>query len=237
MRYGGTLGPRHNRIPRPDSGDTHIYWEHDFSRSSYQKMFFDASPGANSLRNSYRAQSADRYDIDGTVSGRVTVPYDEARYGSDKGPEGNGARTQAQEFVRDAVEAWYDGERAEGRSAASVKAELAQYDAADRYHANHDGNFAQPDGYLDNVIVVHAGADQTWNGGAQGDDALWTHRSWAFPDPTGHTGPINSSTTARRTATRSGRRPASRSSTAGDPVRRRPRGPRCQVRADSMPAA
>ncbi|MFE1860410.1 immune inhibitor A domain-containing protein [Streptomyces anandii] len=189
VRYGGTPGPRHDQIPRPGRDDTHTYWEPDFSKSYYQKMFFDDTPGANSVRNYYRTQSAGRYDIQGTVSDWVTVPYNEARYGSDKGPEGNGAWTQAQEFIRDAVDAWYKQQRADGRSDADIKAQLAQYDTTDRYDANHDGNFAQPDGYLDNVIVVHAGVDQTWGGGAQGDDALWAHRAWDFPDPTGTTGP------------------------------------------------
>ncbi|MEV6210563.1 immune inhibitor A domain-containing protein [Kitasatospora sp. NPDC051914] len=189
VRYGGTPGPRHNAIPKPDASDTHTYWKSDFDRDYYRRMFFDATPGANSVRNYYRTQSSGRYDIEGTVSDWVTVPWNEARYGSNKGPQGSGAWTQAHEFVRDAVKAWYDGEIAKGRTPAAVKAELAQYDVHDRYDHDRDGNFDRPDGYLDNVIVVHAGVDETWGGGAQGADALWAHRSWAFPDPSGRTGP------------------------------------------------
>ncbi|WP_441251744.1 immune inhibitor A domain-containing protein [Kitasatospora sp. McL0602] len=189
-RYGGTPGPAHNAIPQPDKSDTHTFWKSDFSRDYYQQMFFDATPGANSLRNFYRTQSSGRYDVDGTVSDWVTVPYNEARYGSNKGPQGSGAWTQTQEFVRDALKAWYDGEIAKGRTVADIKAQLAQYDVEDRYDHLKDGNFNQPDGYLDNVIVVHAGVDETWGGGAQSSDALWAHRSWDFPDPTGQTGPV-----------------------------------------------
>jgi len=188
-RYGGTPGPRHNTIPKPDKSDTHTLWSSDFNRSYYQQLFFDDTPGAVSLRNYYRTQSSGRYDVEGTVSDWVTVPYNEARYGSNKGPQGSGAWTQGQEFIRDAVKAWYDGQIAKGRSAADVKAELAQYDVYDRYDHDKDGNFNQPDGYVDNVVVVHAGVDETWGGGAQGADALWAHRSWAFGDPTGQTGP------------------------------------------------
>ncbi|RPE29291.1 immune inhibitor A domain-containing protein [Kitasatospora cineracea] len=188
-RYGGTPGPRHNAVPQPDGSDTHTYWERDFSRDYYRKMFFDDTPGANSMRNFYRTQSSGRYDLQGTVSDWVTLPWNEARYGSNKGPQGGGGWTQAQEFVRDATTAWYDGELAKGRTAADVGAELAQYDTQDRYDYDKDGNFDEPDGYLDNVIVVHAGVDETWGGGAQGADALWAHRSWTFPDPTGQTGP------------------------------------------------
>ncbi|MFE3112114.1 immune inhibitor A domain-containing protein [Kitasatospora indigofera] len=188
-RYGGTPGPLHNRIPQPDGSDTHTLWKGDFGRDYYQRMFFDDAPGANSMRTYYRTQSSGRYDLDGTVSDWVTVPYNEARYGSNKGPQGSGAWTQAQEFVRDATKAWYDGELAKGRGAADVTAELAQYDVYDRYDHDKDGNFEEPDGYLDNVVVVHAGVDETWGGGAQGADALWAHRSWAFPDPAGQTGP------------------------------------------------
>ncbi|WAL75522.1 immune inhibitor A [Kitasatospora sp. YST-16] len=188
-RYGGTPGPKHDAIPKPDRSDTHTYWESDFSRDYYQKMFFDPTPGANSMRNFYRTQSSGRYDIQGTVTDWVTVPWNEARYGSNKGPQGGGAWTQAQEFIRDATKAWYDGEIAKGRTAADVKAELAQYDTQDRYDYDKDGDFDEPDGYLDNLVVVHAGVDETWGGGAQGGDALWAHRSWAFSDPTGRTGP------------------------------------------------
>ncbi|WP_405003842.1 immune inhibitor A [Kitasatospora purpeofusca] len=189
-RYGGTPGPAHNAIPKPGKSDNHTLWNQDFDQKYYQKMFFDDSPGAVSMRNFYRTQSSGRYDIEGTVSNWVTVPWNEARYGSNKGPQGSGAWTQGQEFIRDAVKAWYDGEIAKGRTAADVKAELAQYDVYDRYDHDKDGGFDQPDGYLDNVIVVHAGADETWGGGAQGADALWAHRSWTFPDPTGQTGPV-----------------------------------------------
>ncbi|GLW71961.1 protease [Kitasatospora phosalacinea] len=189
VRYGGTPGPKHNAIPKPGKDDTHTYWESDFGRDYYQKMFFDDAPGANSMRNFYRTQSSGRYDLQGTVSDWVTVPWNEARYGSNKGPQGGGAWTQAQEFVRDATRAWYDGEVAKGRTPADIRAELAQYDTEDRYDHDKDGNFDEPDGYLDNVVVVHAGVDETWGGGAQGADALWAHRSWAFPDPTGQTGP------------------------------------------------
>ncbi|MGW4892413.1 immune inhibitor A domain-containing protein [Kitasatospora sp. NPDC004240] len=188
-RYGGTPGPLHNQIPKPGKGDNHTLWTGDFNRAYYQQLFFDDSPGAVSMRNYYRTQSSGRYDIEGTVSDWVTVPYNEARYGSNKGPQGSGAWTQGQEFIRDAVKAWYDGEIAKGRSAADVKAELARYDVHDRYDHDKNGEFEEADGYLDNVVVVHAGVDETWGGGAQGADALWAHRSWAFPDPAGQTGP------------------------------------------------
>ncbi|MFB7473289.1 immune inhibitor A domain-containing protein [Kitasatospora sp. NPDC056184] len=188
-RYGGTPGPQHNAIPKPGKGDNHTLWNQDFSRQYYQKMFFDDSPGAVSMRNYYRTQSSGRYDIEGTVSDWVTLPWNEARYGSNKGPQGSGAWTQGQEFIRDSVKAWYDSQIAKGRPAADVKAELAQYDVYDRYDHDKNGEFAQPDGYLDNVIVVHAGVDETWGGGAQGADALWAHRSWTLPDPTGQVGP------------------------------------------------
>ncbi|MFE7561306.1 immune inhibitor A domain-containing protein [Kitasatospora sp. NPDC057500] len=188
-RYGGTPGPLHNAIPKPGRSDNHTLWNQDFSRQYYQKMFFDDSPGAVSMRNYYRTQSSGRYDIEGTVSDWVTLPWNEARYGSNKGPQGSGAWTQGQEFIRDAVKAWYDGQIAQGRTPADVKAELAQYDVHDRYDHDKDGEFGRPDGYLDNVVVVHAGVDETWGGGAQGADALWAHRSWTFPDPTGQTGP------------------------------------------------
>ncbi|MFD1079145.1 M6 family metalloprotease domain-containing protein, partial [Longispora fulva] len=59
----------------------------------------------------------------------------------------------------------------------------------DPYDYDHDGNFNEPDGYIDNYEVVHAGVDQTWGGGAQGAGALWAHRWFAYWPARGSAGP------------------------------------------------
>ncbi|RSS79433.1 M6 family metalloprotease domain-containing protein [Streptomyces sp. WAC06614] len=187
-RFGGTPGPRHNSITRPAPTDNHTLWRKDFDQAYYQKQFFSAEPGATSLRNYYRLQSSGRYDMDGQVSDWVRLPWNEARYGTDNCSESGQCRTNW-DLVRDATNAWYHSERAKGRTPEQIKAQLAEYDVWDRYDADHDGNFDEPDGYLDHLVIVHAGKDQTWGGGDQGKDAVWAHRWFAYWDRAGSAGP------------------------------------------------
>ena len=56
---------------------------------------------------------------------------------------------------------------------------LAPFDVWDRYDFDHDGNFDEPDGYIDHFQSVHAGEGEETGGGAQGTDAIWSHRSYA----------------------------------------------------------
>ncbi|MFD7256806.1 immune inhibitor A domain-containing protein [Streptomyces sp. NPDC059874] len=187
-RFGGTPGPLHNTIGKPARDDNHTLWRRDFGRDYYQRQFFSTEPGSASMRAYYRLQSSGRYDMDGTVTDWVKLPFNEARYGTDNCTESGQCRTNW-DMIRDATAAWYDAERAKGRTPDQIKAQLAEYDVWDRYDADHDGNFDEPDGYLDHLVVVHAGKDQTWGGGAQGKDAVWAHRWFAYWNQAGSAGP------------------------------------------------
>ncbi|MET9609951.1 immune inhibitor A domain-containing protein [Streptomyces sp. NPDC006512] len=187
-RFGGTPGPRHNTIPKPPADDNHTLWRKNFDRSFYQRQFFSTDPQSAGMRAYYRLQSSGRYDLDGTVSDWVKLPWNEARYGTDNCSEPGQCRTNW-DMIRDATDAWYAAERAKGRTPAQIKAQLAEYDVWDRYDADHDGEFDEPDGYLDHLVVVHAGKDQTWGGGAQGKDAVWAHRWFTYWNQAGSAGP------------------------------------------------
>ena len=68
-----------------------------------------------------------------------------------------------------------------GRAAAAeINAYLAKFDVWDRYDYDGDGNFNEPDGYIDHFQSVHAGEGEETGGGAQGTDAIWCHRWYAF---------------------------------------------------------
>ena len=56
--------------------------------------------------------------------------------------------------------AWVADQKAKGRTDAQIKADLASYDQWDRYDYDGDGNFNEPDGYIDHFQIVHAGGDQ-----------------------------------------------------------------------------
>ncbi|MET8340138.1 immune inhibitor A domain-containing protein [Streptosporangium canum] len=127
-------GPLHNRIPRPQrSYDSHTLWQPDFNRAYYRDIYFNGSRGANSLRNFYRLQSAGRYDFDGYVSDWVKVPYNESRYGTPRCDSGLDSDLPLFDFVKDSANAWYDAERAKGRSVEDITVELKSYDVWDRY--------------------------------------------------------------------------------------------------------
>ena len=66
------------------------------------------------------------------------------------------------------------------RAAARLNAYLAAFDLWDRYDIDGDGNFDEPDGYIDHFQSVHAGEGEETGGGALGADAIWSHRWYAY---------------------------------------------------------
>ncbi|GAA3061345.1 hypothetical protein GCM10020000_50640 [Streptomyces olivoverticillatus] len=189
-KYGGTPGPAHNKIAKPDRAkDNSTAWQQDFDRQHYQDLYFSHDKKKESLAKYYEKQSSGRYSVDGQVTDWVRVPWNEARYGSNYCGSTN--CPSAWDLVRDAVNQWVKDQKAAGRSDADIKATLAQYDQWDRNDYNHNGNFNEPDGYIDHFQIVHAGEDESAGGGAQGKDALWAHRWYAYGSDAGKTGPAN----------------------------------------------
>ncbi|MFB8202840.1 immune inhibitor A domain-containing protein [Kitasatospora purpeofusca] len=185
-KYGGTPGPLHNSIDRPDRAvDNSTAWQPDYDRAHYQDLYFGTT--GDSLRTYYEKQSSGRYSVDGTVTDWVKVPWNEARYGSNWC--GDNVCSNAQDLIRDAVDAWVADQKAHGRSDEQIRATIAEYDQWDRYDFDGDGEFNEPDGYLDHFQIVHAGVDESAGGGAQGPDALWAHRSYVYGSGSGKTGP------------------------------------------------
>ncbi|MEV1077065.1 immune inhibitor A domain-containing protein [Streptomyces sp. NPDC050211] len=185
-RYGGTPGPLHNQIAEPDRAeDNSTAWQADYNQEHFQDLYF--GEGTASMKTYYEKQSSGRYSIEGEVADWVKVPYNEARYGSNKCDPDNCAWFA----VQDGVTAWADQQKAAGKTDAEIKAKLAEYDLWDRYDFDGDGDFNESDGYIDHFQVVHAGEDESAGGGAQGEDAIWAHRWYAFGTDAGSTGPDN----------------------------------------------
>ncbi|SEQ29662.1 immune inhibitor A [Streptomyces sp. yr375] len=183
-RYGGTAGPLHNQIAKPDRATNNsTAWQADYNQKHFQDLYFGTGDNTESLKKYYEKQSSGRYSVDGEVTDWVKVPYNEARYGS------NDANTGAWYAVQDGVNAWVAEREAAGATAAQIKTELAAFDQWDRYDFDGDGNFNEPDGYIDHFQIVHAGEDESAGGGAQGADAIWAHRWYAFGTDSGATGP------------------------------------------------
>ncbi len=173
-------GPKHNTIPQPNRAvDNTTYWLPDFNRQHFLDMFFDES-GGESFKDVYEELSSGRYTIDGDVSDWVTVPYNEASYGETE------SQADMTRFIQDGANAWYAQQKAAGKSDDQIKTYLASFDKWDRNDYDKDGDFAEPDGYIDHYQQIHAGEDEsagapTW--------AIWAHRWSVGQSGRGTTGP------------------------------------------------
>ena len=171
---------KHNQLPEPDRAvNNTTYWVPDFSRTHYMNLLFDDTAGANSMRNYYKEQSSNRYAVYGDVTDWVGVPGAAASY--DDNPDSN-----VWNFLQDSVDSWYDAQIAAGKTPAEIDAYLAQYDKLDRFDYDYDGNFDEPDGYIDTFQSVHAGLGEE-EGGAPW--TIWSHSWYAHYELEGIAGP------------------------------------------------
>src|SRR5215211_3424333 len=185
---GGTPGPVHNQIPKPNRNlDNTTIWTSNFNTTHYEKLLFSEEPQTISMRNYYIEQSSNRYTVNGDVTDWVQVPFNEAFYGSNLC--GDIVCSFTWDLVQDGANAWYESQLAEGMSPDDIEAYLSQFDVWDRYDWDLDGNFDEPDGYIDHFQIVHAGEGEETGGGAQGEDAIWSHRWYAFFNLIGSVGP------------------------------------------------
>ena len=179
--YGGRTGPLHNTIAEPDrSVDTATVWTADYSKAYYQQQIFgDATPGHDTLKSYYQRQSSGAYSFTGTVQDWVKVDYSISHYGTDSCKR-NGVAISTyycnEQLVTDGLNAWYKEQLAAGKTAAQIKAYLAQYDQWDRNDYDGDGIYNEPDGYLDHVVILYAGESQANGGGAYGTDSIGSHK-------------------------------------------------------------
>ncbi|QFR02609.1 M6 family metalloprotease domain-containing protein [Streptomyces phaeolivaceus] len=187
-RYGGTVGPAHNEIAEPDRAqDNSTAWQADYDQAHFQDLYFGTGKNTESMKKYYEKQSSGRYSIEGEVSDWVKVPYNEARYGNNAC--GQSTCSSVWNVVSDGLTSWVAQQKAAGRTDAEIKADVAEFDQWDRYDFDGDGDFNESDGYIDHFQIVHAGEDESAGGGAQGEDAIWAHRWYAFGTNAGVTGP------------------------------------------------
>ncbi len=160
-------GPLHNQMPVPDN--SFDLWVPDFSLQHYEDMLF--TPGGwtipatapryagehrGSMRDYYLEQSYGTYAVSGKAYGWFTVDKPEAYYGDDTADGGtdNLRPGTTRDLIADAVNVI----NAQGAI------NWAEYDQ-------------DCDCVIDHPLFIHAGADQSGGGGAQGDDAIWAHSS------------------------------------------------------------
>ena len=176
-KLGLTPGPLHNAIPAPDrTKDNSTTHEEDYSQAYYDELF---NGSGESMKNFYEAQSNGAYSVDVTTEDWVTVPGNASTYGDNAVEDDGGSWA----FINDTVDAWATKT---GKSAADLDAYLSQFDQWDRYDFDEDGDFTEPDGYIDHFQAVHAGEGE--EAGAD-PDAIWSHRWYVNPTTAGSDGP------------------------------------------------
>ncbi|EFQ84234.1 M6 family metalloprotease domain protein [Aeromicrobium marinum DSM 15272] len=175
-------GPLHDTIAEPDrSVNNSTVWQPSYDRAHYEQLYFGTD--RESVKTYYEKQSSGRYTIDGQVSDWVKVPFNTARYGREDATTWN--------LIADAVEVWLADQQAAGRTPEQIAADLAAYDVYDRYDFDGDGVFEEPDGYIDHFQIVHAGPGEEDGDPSYGEDAIWSHRWYAFLTDAGLTGPAD----------------------------------------------
>ena len=187
--FGAGAGPQKGQIPKPDrnwdggaTDDNSTNWHADTSPAFYQNMLFN--PQGPSMTDFYLKQSGGRYTVNGEVQDWVKVRYNEARYGN------NDHQTEGYwQLVTDALTAYDDKLKAQGWTDQQIKDYLKPFDQVDRYDYNNNGNVNEPDGYIDHLQIVHAGVGEEAGGGAQGANAIWSHRWRAWQTGIGQWGP------------------------------------------------
>ncbi|WP_221568140.1 immune inhibitor A domain-containing protein [Alkalihalobacillus sp. TS-13] len=155
-----------------EAGDTDMYYE-DYVKEHYTEMLFSDNgyTGPNgenlvSVKQFYEEQSGGSYTIEGEVAGWYQAKNPAAYYGGNNASD-NDSNPRA--LVREALLA----------AAADPNLDLSQYDQEDRYDLDGDGNYREPDGLIDHLMIVHSSVGEEAGGGGLGADAVWSHR-WSL---------------------------------------------------------
>ena len=197
-------GPLHNGIPNPASApypDNNTFWVPDFSTEHFNKLLYtstgltapvrtDLNGGKGidisgyTMRNHYLEMSKGAYTVTGSATPWVKVPHSEAWYGSDrctKDANGNWVAGPPQRQVGHPSNPKGPGQMAIDAAIALKQAApnfpFADYDVEDQFDRDGDGNVFEKDGFIDHVVLVHAGEDKSGGGGAQGVYSIWAHSS------------------------------------------------------------
>jgi immune inhibitor A len=197
-------GPLHNGIANPALApypDNNTFWVPDFSTEHFNKLLYtkeglttpvrpDLNGGAGidisgyTMRNHYLEMSKGAYTVTGSATPWVKVPHSEAWYGSDRctqNADGTWVAGPPQRQVGHPSNPKGPGQMAID-AAIALKQQapnfpFADYDVEDQFDRDGDGNVFESDGFIDHVVLVHAGEDKSGGGGAQGVYSIWAHSS------------------------------------------------------------
>ncbi len=186
--------------------DNNSMWVPDFSPEHFNKMLFTKTGITERVRTDLKGPDGKPgFDISGlhdeehvrgdvaraptpstgAATPWVTVPHSEAYYGATVCFQNEDG---VYECRRDPGHAGPPRQPARRRPAPDRRGRRrspqrqpdfpwADYDIEDQGDRDGDGNFNEPDGVIDHVVLVHAGEDKSGGGGAEGTYAIWAHSS------------------------------------------------------------
>ncbi|WP_186579851.1 immune inhibitor A domain-containing protein [Aquibacillus kalidii] len=151
----------------------------NYTKEHYEEMVFgeESYKGPDgqdliSMREYYEQQSGGSYSIDGAVSDWYTAEHPASYYGGNY-PTPDGSDIRPRELVNEAL----------AYASEDPEIDLTEFDKEDLYDVDGDGNYSEPDGIIDHLMLVHAGTGEEAGGGSVGADAIWSH-SWSLSEPT-----------------------------------------------------
>ncbi len=153
----------HNELPKMN--DT--LWTADFNEKHYKEMLFNQkgyeTPEGTSMTTMaeyYYLQSGRSWTVDGVVTPWQMAEKSYKYYGENNS---GGSDSAPRDLVVETLDAV--GEAIAGKE--------DEYDQRDPYDLDGDGDLMEPDGMLDNLMLVHAGIGEETGEDA---DAIWSHR-------------------------------------------------------------
>ena len=166
-------------LPHDDNGlsssDTSMYYS-AYPAEHYKNLLFStngyAGPSGQTLMTGYeyyQAESGGSFFFTGDVKGWYRAASNAATYGGNDSTDND---IGALDLVKEAVTA---------AIAQMSSSELATYDIEDPYDINGNGNFDEPDGAIDHVMIFHSSIGEETGGGMLGADAIWSHRASINP--------------------------------------------------------
>ncbi|WP_438853283.1 immune inhibitor A domain-containing protein [Agromyces sp. M3QZ16-3] len=200
-------GPLHNNIPNPaeyELEDNNSMWVEDFSPEHFDTMLYtdegitervrpdltgpDGQPGIDisgyTMKSMYEEMSRGAYTVTGEATQWVTLPHSEGWYGATRCFKNDEGEWEAGAYQ--GMQGHPDNPAGANRLPIDAVAALAEaqpdfpwadYDIEDQSDRDGDGNYYEPDGVIDHVVLVHAGEDKSGGGGAESTYAIWAHSS------------------------------------------------------------
>lgn len=201
-------GPLFNEIPNPTTvGDNWLGWisptsyTGGFSQQFYELLMFSttgytdtwrpdvANPWDGGMgfdfsgvtfRNYFAENSRGVYIPDGGVV-EVNSPYAESFFGAEACSGGfnsyNGDIQRVASHTADLINMQYPG----AISNTNPSFSWADWDVEDVFDYDNDGNFQEPDGYVDHFFLIEAGIGEHGGGGPIQEFAIWAHSSDVNP--------------------------------------------------------